>query len=758
MNIKEKLTLQLFLLNNGFKITDNNIEASNKKIYNPLLDKITIENVLKNKDFFKLLTDYLPKAKNNKANLNTIRELLSCLKKNASLYGLQSNFTNSLNTALKEYLANNILEAPYITQILSNISDIKESYMAVITNKVKNNQINSSLIDTIMDTYLLETYNQYSSEKSGINLAMQMLNVINKEENPELTSQILDKLKNVLDKFGKEHIFSNLDPEMADIVQKSIYSVFRQYQNNKISDTEFNNIISSYYAEESFDLAISYSRCSDNILANKNIEQALNINIKNLREVLDLGFSKYNVEKNSPNLDMIKDTFYNMYLILGKRKAIDMLNDVYGSVSLPTLEAMFYNVKINDYHIPNKNGEVQYNNVQKALLNFLFSNKATESNINIRKMFNDLDKYFPLLQNLINNWEEFYKQLEGNVSLSELVTIVKENNLKNSTITPDLIELIPIVQRIGQSEKLLNTYREMKKRTVSSIPKVQGKIDKYTYEVCDLQDINQLTVGYDTHCCFTFGGASENSLIDGCTNSQSRIFIIRENGKLAAQSWIWRNGNVVCFDNIEVKGIMSKLDPRIWKTYQKAAQEMVNISAQQEPNQKIELVSVGTGYSDVKLAGEKLLPDQTLKPLNKGLYTDAANQVLLAKSPNFQKVNSYEAECHYQDERKKPLIIEPQQSLTPLDNIANYINAINYAALNSRTYKEFNINNYTYITLGQDWYIALTNDGKIEQQIYSFDNRSKAEMKDNLELLKEQIINGKFTNINLESENLGPKL
>ena len=37
------------------------------------------------------------------------------------------------------------------------------------------------------------------------------------------------------------------------------------------------------------------------------------------------------------------------------------------------------------------------------------------------------------------------------------------------------------------------------------------------------------------------------------TDKNGRLFLIRDNeGNVVAQSWVWRNGNTICFDNIEI--------------------------------------------------------------------------------------------------------------------------------------------------------------------------------------------------------------
>jgi ribosomal protein L18 len=31
-----------------------------------------------------------------------------------------------------------------------------------------------------------------------------------------------------------------------------------------------------------------------------------------------------------------------------------------------------------------------------------------------------------------------------------------------------------------------------------------------------------------------------------------RVFVVRDEKKIIAQAWLWRNGNTICFDNLEI--------------------------------------------------------------------------------------------------------------------------------------------------------------------------------------------------------------
>lgn len=70
------------------------------------------------------------------------------------------------------------------------------------------------------------------------------------------------------------------------------------------------------------------------------------------------------------------------------------------------------------------------------------------------------------------------------------------------------------------------------------------------------------------------------------TSSDGRLVVLKDNdGRFIAQSWIWRNGNVVCFDSIEANAIENNTDAEqkkyvdlIANTYKVIAEDMIKRS------------------------------------------------------------------------------------------------------------------------------------------------------------------------------------
>lgn len=161
----------------------------------------------------------------------------------------------------------------------------------------------------------------------------------------------------------------------------------------------------------------------------------------------------------------------------------------------------------------------------------------------LKKEIPDLERY---LSTICNDWDLIYKKLNGNISVKRVLDLFKSQTV---FLKPDEYKLEPVLIDIGSTkpqiiQKAKDWYSIMKERQYSTIPKIQGKIDDYEYEILDLDNPLALSVGYLTRCCFLLDGLSKESLYHSISSKNGRTFVVRKNGELIAQSWTWRNGNV----------------------------------------------------------------------------------------------------------------------------------------------------------------------------------------------------------------------
>ncbi len=149
----------------------------------------------------------------------------------------------------------------------------------------------------------------------------------------------------------------------------------------------------------------------------------------------------------------------------------------------------------------------------------------------------------------------------------------------------------------------------------------------YIGEIFRKDDPRGTTIGADTGCCMSVGGASESCIIAGYTDPRYGFFGLYRQGELIAQSFLYTNpeqapGVLVC-DNIEANKARDL--KKILDLYQKfftlyGAASPVSFSQ----------IYVGEGYSSIGLhdLSEVDRLKRSMSPLP--IYTDAEKQRLLA--------------------------------------------------------------------------------------------------------------------------------
>ena len=309
-------------------------------------------------------------------------------------------------------------------------------------------------------------------------------------------------------------------------------------------------------------------------------------------------------------------------------------------------------------------------------------------------------------------------------------------------------------------ERVQEIYREQLKRKESSIPQIEGKCkdSAYTYKVLRLDDPTAIFVGEITDCCQAIDNAGESCMIHSTTSPNGRVLIVQdESGKVLAQSWLWRNKNVICFDNIEAvkkdsdnKKVVSK---EVLKVVKEAAKVFVetdkkgmvkfekeemsklekekgSMSNDEYKNKVAELkkkikgqqlnkVTVGIGYTDVDLSNLEF-DDENKYPEEKVSYiADSRKQLILYKDDSIEHEDSGEdiktITSLYSDNEKSKKVINLDTSEI------EYIGVYEENELDDE-YEE-DIKNEQEIIDNEDGYIDM---GDIETVINHPQDRAKA--------------------------------
>lgn len=318
------------------------------------------------------------------------------------------------------------------------------------------------------------------------------------------------------------------------------------------------------------------------------------------------------------------------------------------------------------------------------------------------------------------------KKLNSNRVLTFNLTLnyVRENDYTNVNVGNE--KMADIVGKTGLYNQynfgiLQKIYNYGKIRIYSSIPRIKGIYKDYSYEILKLYDPLALVIGNLTDCCQRLNDNAEICMEHSMVDDNGRLFVVRDkNGQIVAQSWMWRNKNIVCFDDIEIPnkllvnaersagGLLTRyeLAEKIYEVYEYASLEFINldnmtylnllynnlISQRQYNNLKINKVIVGLGHNDIanviknksKLAGRfpvRPLPFNPPVKLNfyDNLYlNDSFYQYVLAETNDKVEDNNdktismyYDDYCIYEDNNMTKIELTTLENLRKITDLCN---------------------------------------------------------------------------------------
>ena len=469
------------------------------------------------------------------------------------------------------------------------------------------------------------------------------------------------------------------------------------------------------------------------------VNQITNFNVKNHKEL----YSKFS--KSDIYLYDYKTFTLKLMLMVGYTNAKHILEI---DDSLTTLEHLVGNVDVKKIQL-DADGNPMLNT---KLMNLLFKDKDRNR---IQKMLENKDsilyKYFP---RIFNEWDVIV--LNGKEkTLASIIEFLESDDIK---LAPKYYRLDGQFKHIGCNNSIVNEtlkiHDQMLERVSSSIPRIKGELGDYNYEILKLQDFSGISIGNMTNCCFTVLGQSHSSLTHALTNKDGRILRITKDGNLIAHSWLWRNGNVLCFDNLETDKSINSID--FFDDYLKIADEIIQTSLECEGKDNC-IKNVTIGYTSFdkpvigiekfpyfitnacllskkdflnKLSSKRIILDALPQPNDAMIYSDAKNVQYLIRGNGYFKF--YEAYDCYKDNRKSILYYSSENYNEEIERkVEQVINALRYTKHeldgNKGIYKMIYMLDLKEVYCNEDWFIFIDKKGNIESFIYSKDNRAQEE-------------------------------
>jgi hypothetical protein len=193
--------------------------------------------------------------------------------------------------------------------------------------------------------------------------------------------------------------------------------------------------------------------------------------------------------------------------------------------------------------------------------------------------------------------------------------------------------------------KLLNYLNNAS--ATCSIPKVQGEVDGYKYELIDKTDPRGLICGYATDCCMTIEGNGESCIRAGYEMEKSSFIIVEKSNTIYAQSWVWEteayanNGNkvsVLVLDSIEIVGSSNyNFSDSIIEAYREIVDYynsyydiiIASTTGNKVPDNIMSLSVDGTTYNSYNIPG---IREDLYSLVPEGVYSDLPDGVMVLKA------------------------------------------------------------------------------------------------------------------------------
>ena len=306
-------------------------------------------------------------------------------------------------------------------------------------------------------------------------------------------------------------------------------------------------------------------------------------------------------------------------------------------------------------------------------LNYPYSQKFKEFFLKYEEEFISNPDLYSKFTVMASKFDNYLEEVGFNTRFTEGTLVPEEILLKmSSEVYPNIEvkngehELIYQAKDAGLTEEqvkiALNLFEDMRKREYQTIPQERAETKKFRGRIVNIDDPIHFSIGEITNCCQTIGNGQpgESSMIHSATERNGALFIVEElgeNGKpigIISQSWTWRNGNRVCFDNVEIPHkVLEQLRQtggfdEIVDIYKETAEKMIDtdkaklkklveqgkITKEQYGSMVIKDVAIGLGCDDLignlskeKRSSMKSIP--IVAPLEFGkTYTGASRRVL----------------------------------------------------------------------------------------------------------------------------------
>lgn len=683
------------------------------------------ENIIKKQELKKIISKISPKiiidlySKNKEVfNSLTLNDWIKLCSKTRTI---NDDFKNILDT-FEIVNIEELFDTKFYTSYWHK-GDV--SALRYIEEKYRNNIMPTGVLDKIDETTSI------FSDKYLKNLCE--LKVMFRNNTISKSDDVYKKhLVNFINFLKNQNIINNIENNNFKEIEKLFYrivmgkSITILYKLSSIEEiTIFNRLGQIDFTVEDF-----------------TVEQLENYNVKQHKQLC----KKF--ENSDWHFRSYKQLILKLMLMVGFNNARALLEI---DDTLPVLEHLVGNVDVKNVKLDEQGNPI----LNTKLMNLLFSDKDYSK---IKEMLsnkdNDLYKYFP---RIFSEWKMIVMN-DKDKSLKIIIDFLKSDEI---SLPPKYYRLEGLFRFIGCSNSNVNEtlllHDQMLTRVNSTIPRITGTKDEYSYEVLRLDDMEALTIGNKTDCCFTVLGNGYSCLKHSLTSNNGRILVVKKGNEILAHSWVWRNGDLLCLDNIEISKKINSVD--FFDVYLQVADELIKTSYQSEGIEScIKNVTIGFTNFDKEIKGIEQYPcliaktcdlkdkdfgsrlgnnrkfvDVLPQPIEEVGYSDSKNvQYLIRGNGIFNLGQSY---FNYQIDRNEIVHYSEEESYDEdfIKSMKKKVNALRYIKAEKEntldSYKIIDVEDLKEAYCNDDWFVITYEDGNIESFNNSFDSRAELELK-----------------------------
>lgn len=377
------------------------------------------------------------------------------------------------------------------------------------------------------------------------------------------------------------------------------------------------------------------------------------------------------------------------------------------------------------------------------------------------EVISNLIQYYPVI---IEELEEKVKNGQlNNVSLTALIDLAycfaSESNKYLYLFGKEDFKLIasnpgPNSSSMKKDERLkksIETFKTIRNRDYVMVPPIDEDFElknkkKINVVVGNFSNPMNLTYGERTGACMRIGGAGE-SLYDFCINNDAGFHIRFSNpvtGKFVSRVSGFRNGNTLFLNQLRSSVDSTYSDYDVYEACKMVAHSLIEMS--KKTNSPIDNVVVSGGYAVASRNFQSFKVLDIKKGLGaKDFYTDISESgIVLATSRDDDSLVPVRLGNKFvkrylviRDKVKVVYDVQCLERVRHIETMDQVLSGVDIEEVQLHTEEDYILCYY-----GEDWYIAVTVDSKIEQYVMkNSNNKEKAleEMQSTLKMIDFQL-------------------